>query len=787
MADDKITKAELRAAERLLAIQTERKELMADLEVAREKGLETEELHERTEERRLALKVEELNVQRNIGKITEEQYHTTLKRLKLEQADLKIQKQKRKEIEAIAESYKDTFEALTGVSNKWSKTALGQLMQPGGMEGFSKAFKETFTAENIIGSTMMKMQEATILYIKAQDDATVSINKTMGATGEYEKSIRDLERQMVFQGVTMDEARETHEALLTQMTEFTKLGSDEQAIIKTLTATMGEMGVSTSDTAGAFEVATKSFSMGVGAAELSQRQIATAAQALDVSVADMMNQAVSAGPKLSKFGRQGTEAFIQLAAASKATGIEIGNLLAITEKFDRFDGAADSVGKLNAVLGGQYLSTLDIMEATDPIDRIRMLQRAFQDAGVSVDNYWQMLAVADATGRSVDEVTKILNGDLEEQMRTAQADAKSMEELTAALAGFQTLGDEFIQTMRVFAVENETAITTLTGIAKGVLNLIQAFPRFFFWVGVIGAALVTWRLVKLATGIGGLIAKFGGFAVKAAEVAVSTKAVGAAARMTWKQTLALGGAFALMGIGVMMASAGLGTLAKNVGEMNDNQGTFIAVTAILIGGFIGLGVAGIKGGIGIGIAAAAMLAFGASIMMVSSGFGAMAEGLSKLGSAEALKPLTLLASTLGNISGFGGLGVVAGMVSMAGALVTLKSAVNGLNIDKIESLQGFTAAVQNLELGGAEELKIERVVKNVNDMTPEAAGRLQNLTVAMATPATTAVTAVPAAAPTINMSPKFTVLVQIPSLDAELEGKIIEVMDDHGLVTQWAD
>ena len=52
MADDKITKAELRAAERLLAIQTERKELMADLEVAREKGLETEELHERTEERR---------------------------------------------------------------------------------------------------------------------------------------------------------------------------------------------------------------------------------------------------------------------------------------------------------------------------------------------------------------------------------------------------------------------------------------------------------------------------------------------------------------------------------------------------------------------------------------------------------------------------------------------------------------------------------------------------------------------------------------------------------------
>ena len=130
--------------------------------------------------------------------MAEEEYQLKLKILKLEQADLKVQKQKRKEIEAISDSYKDTFEALTGVSDKWKKTALGQLMQPGGMDGFAKALGETFTAENIIGSTMMKMQEATIMYVKAQDDATISINKTMGATGEYEKSIRDLERQMAF-------------------------------------------------------------------------------------------------------------------------------------------------------------------------------------------------------------------------------------------------------------------------------------------------------------------------------------------------------------------------------------------------------------------------------------------------------------------------------------------------------------------------------------------------------------------------------------------------------------
>ena len=470
----------------------------------------------------------------------EKEYKDALKLNKEEKNRLKLLKQQRKEVEEMSDAYKETFEALTGVSSKWKKTALGRLMQPGGMEGFKKAFSETFlSASNIIGSTMMKMQESTIAYVKSQDEAVISLNRTMGASGEYEDVIKDLEKQLVFHGVTMDEVREAQQAMITQMTDFTKASDDEQRAMAGSAAILTEMGVAADDVAKSFDVATKSFALGVDDATFAQRKIASVAQSLDVSVAEMAKQFVSAGPKLAKFGTKGTEAFIQLAAASKATGIAIDGLIRITEQFDQFDKAAGAVGRLNAMLGGQYLSTLDIMESTDPIDRIRMLQRAFRDAGVEVDNYWQMQSLAKETGMSVDEVTKILNGDLEEQMLNAQKDAKTWEELTDALSGFQTLSDEWIQTMRVFAVDNRTLIDGIVSFAKGLMNLIQRFPKFFFWIGVIGAGLAAWRLISVATGLGSLVTNVAAYGKTAASAAMRTRAMGLAAKTSFPQLAGL--------------------------------------------------------------------------------------------------------------------------------------------------------------------------------------------------------------------------------------------------------
>ena len=51
------------------------------------------------------------------------------------------------------------------------------------------------------------------------------------------------------------------------------------------------------------------------------------------------------------FGDRTTEVFLELQAQAKATGVAIGTLVSIAQKFDQFDEAAKTVGSLNAALG----------------------------------------------------------------------------------------------------------------------------------------------------------------------------------------------------------------------------------------------------------------------------------------------------------------------------------------------------------------------------------------------------------------------------------------------------
>jgi hypothetical protein len=99
----------------------------------------------------------------------------------------------------------------------------------------------------------------------------------------------------------------------------------------------------------------------------------------------------AAGPQLAKLGREGVKAFKDLAVASKITGLEVSRLLAITEKFDTFEGAAEQAGKLNAALGGNFVNAMELMTATDPAERFEMIRNSVLDAGLAFDDmsYYQ--------------------------------------------------------------------------------------------------------------------------------------------------------------------------------------------------------------------------------------------------------------------------------------------------------------------------------------------------------------------------------------------------------------
>ena len=101
---------------------------------------------------------------------------------------------------------------------------------------------------------------------------------------------------------------------------------------------------------------------------------------------------------LAVYGDGAVEVFSNMAAAARAAGVEVSTLTGLASKFDTFSEAADTVGKLNALLGSQLSSTEMLLMTEDK--RIETLIQQVQISGQSFSdmNKFQQMAIANAAG-----------------------------------------------------------------------------------------------------------------------------------------------------------------------------------------------------------------------------------------------------------------------------------------------------------------------------------------------------------------------------------------------------
>jgi len=83
--------------------------------------------------------------------------------------------------------------------------------------------------------------------------------------------------------------------------------------------------------------------MSASEAAASQREMFVLAQEIGMAPTKMAEGFNSARPHMAKFGAEGTAVYKKLAVNAKHAGMEVETLLSITEKFDTFEGAAQSV------------------------------------------------------------------------------------------------------------------------------------------------------------------------------------------------------------------------------------------------------------------------------------------------------------------------------------------------------------------------------------------------------------------------------------------------------------
>ena len=579
-------------------------------------------------------------------------------------------------IEARASGLKSGEDALrrfTGVTDQ--QNSLLSQMYVGGEEffkGFGDGMSNIFTATNVTTSIIDKFVEMTVLLNEQQDQAVVNFRRSTGAGDGFDRTIIGLERSLFTAGVSSAEAGQAVQSLFLNVTDFTQYGATQRKELAKTVAILNELGVSTENSSKNIQFATKVLGQSTKQAAELQREMFNFAQDLGVSVEAMSSDFATMGPQIAALGEDGVDAFYDLQVQAKNTGLAMSELLGIVAKFDKFDTAAQSVGSLNALLGGPYLNTLELVAETDPSKRFEILKDRIDEAGLSFDemDYYQRKALASAMGLNEQQLALMMRGKLD-LIQAPPKTAAEIEELAAQTAKFNTMMDELKQTAMMFAV-------SLKPLMDGLKMALNAFQKLSFILNPLIAAFVAYKTVVsgIATVQKAYAATTTILAAVKAKLGLATAAEGAAAAGATGPTLTLAaaeGTATVAGSGLALTFAALVAAALAFAYvLNISAGSpgLITMLGILSVAFIGIAVAANVFGFSIAGVTPFLLAFAAAVMMVGVGIGLASAGIA------------LMVTSLDKF----GEGLASNMVMTAVAIADIVESINQLDTLKTVTL-----------------------------------------------------------------------------------------------------
>jgi hypothetical protein len=249
----------------------------------------------------------------------------------------------------------------------------------------------------------------------------------------------------------------------------------------------------------------ESMNMSVTEAEELLIDLTSTARTVGMDVDKMGQQFVASSDFLAGFGKKGAKVFEEMAIQAKSVGMEVTQLIDVMKGFQKFDDAARSVGRLNAILGGPFLNSIDMMNAAfeDPAEGIKMLRASLDQAGVAMEDLSkpEKMAFADALGMSVEDMTNMMgksNEELEihrlEQEELAEQARQTMDitmQLKKAFQGFYISLKPFLDDVIIPLVGKMASLAEAMGAFFATKAGMVAFFALFVGLMVTGIALVT--------------------------------------------------------------------------------------------------------------------------------------------------------------------------------------------------------------------------------------------------------------------------------------------------------
>jgi hypothetical protein len=211
-------------------------------------------------------------------------------------------------------------------------------------------------------------------------------------------------------GIGFRESADALKLLTTNLSSFNPKAERTNEYVGLTVARLGKLGATSANAVKNVDLLQRAFGMTAEQAADTTAQIVRMGKSIGITSNEMLTNFETMKTRIAAFGNTGMRVFKEMNALVKATGIALADLQSIASGLDTFDAAADSAGKLNAVLGTQ-LSTLELLEATDS-QRIMMIKQQVQTSVGNFENLdkYTKMYVAQAMGlKDVDKAQRLLN------------------------------------------------------------------------------------------------------------------------------------------------------------------------------------------------------------------------------------------------------------------------------------------------------------------------------------------------------------------------------------------
>jgi hypothetical protein len=265
--------------------------------------------------------------------------------------------------------------------------------------------------------------------------------------------------------------------------------ADRTELIKTV-ASLERIGVSGQTATKSLQLMQRNFGMSTKEATKMTKQLAIAGTKIGISSSKMMEGFAAASKSLAVYGKDAIKVFTDLAAMAKEAGVEASALLGIAEKFDTFEGAADSVGKLNSILGTN-LSAIDMLSMKEN-ERIETMIRSIQAQGIAFKDLgrFEQKAVAAAAGISNLAEAQEIFGMSVNDYRKGLKEAATEEEFNNRLKDAMTTMEKFRKIAQNFAIQIAPLVEILATIAQKALDFSEHFKGIPAMIALAAGALV---------------------------------------------------------------------------------------------------------------------------------------------------------------------------------------------------------------------------------------------------------------------------------------------------------